>query len=126
MRSCAELADLSMKMAMDGDRDGWLALYAEDATVEDPVGCSVWDPTGQGHTGKKAIAEFWDRAIGPNRGLNFRLRERYKGGEDELASVLTVSTPLADGNQYEFGMVTLLRRSPHGLIQRLRAFWKND
>src|SRR4026208_1644640 len=43
----------------------WLALCAEDAVIEDPVGVSPLDPSGQGHRGKEAIARFWDTVIAP-------------------------------------------------------------
>jgi steroid Delta-isomerase len=125
MRSTAELADASMRAAVAGDREAWLALYAEDAVLEDPVGPSIWDSDGKGHRGKQELAAFWDRAIGPNRGLEFKVRERYAGG-NELASVITVSTALPDGRKLEFGMVTVLRSNGQGLIQSLRAFWNSD
>jgi steroid Delta-isomerase len=122
MRSAAELADASMQAAVAGDREGWLALYSEDAVLEDPVGPSPWDPEGKGHRGKQALAAFWDRVIGPNRGLQFKVRERYTGGR-EVASVLTVSSALPDGQRVEFGMVTIVSSNDQGLIQSLRAFW---
>ena len=124
MRSTVELADASMRAAVAGDREAWLALYADDAVLEDPVGPSMWDAEGKGHRGKQALAAFWDRAIGPNRGLDFEVRERYAGG-NELASVITVRTALPAGQKIEFGMVTLLRSNGQGLIQSLRAFWNS-
>jgi steroid Delta-isomerase len=124
MRSTAELADASMQAAAVGDREGWLALYTEDAVLEDPVGPSPWDPEGKAHRGKQALAAFWDRAIGPNRDLKFKLRERYTGGK-EVASVVTVSTALADGKRIEFGMVSIHRSNEQGLIQSVRAFWNS-
>lgn len=36
------------------DRDGWLALWADDATMEDPVGSDLRE-------GKEAIGEFFDQ-----------------------------------------------------------------
>jgi steroid Delta-isomerase len=122
MRSAAELADASMQAAVAGDREGWLALYSEDAVLEDPVGPSPWDPEGKGHRGKRALAAFWDRVIGPNRGLQFKVRERYTGGR-EVASVLTVGSALPDGQKVEIGMVTIHSSNDQGLIQSLRAFW---
>ena len=124
MRSAAELADASMQAAVTGDREAWLALYADDAVVEDPVGPSIWDAEGKGHRGKQALAAFWDLAIGPNRSLEFELRERYTGG-DEVANVLTVRSALPDGQKIEFGVVSILRSNGQGLIQSLRAFWNS-
>jgi steroid Delta-isomerase len=122
MRSAAELADASMQAAVAGDRAAWLALYADDAVVMDPVGVSIWDPDGSGHSGKAALAAFWDKAIGPNRGLRFKLRERYTGAS-EAASVVTVSSVLPDGGTVEFGMVAIHRSNAQGLLQSLRTYW---
>lgn len=53
----------SITLAMKGDREGWLALYADDAVVKDPVGKSPFDTSGEGHKGKAGIAKFWDTVI---------------------------------------------------------------
>lgn len=45
------------------DREAWLALWADDAVVEDPIGVSPLDPEGHGHRGKEAIGRFWDEVI---------------------------------------------------------------
>jgi hypothetical protein len=37
----------SVTLAMKGDREGWLALYADDAVVKDPVGKSPFDASGR-------------------------------------------------------------------------------
>jgi len=124
MRTAAELADASMRAAVTGDREAWLALYADDAVLEDPVGPSIWDAQGKGHRGKQALVAFWDLAIGPNRSLEFELRERYTGG-NEVANVLTVRSALPDGQKIELRMVTILRSNAAGLIQSLRAFWNS-
>src|SRR5690606_33867080 len=50
----------SMTAVEAGDRDGWLALFAPDAVVEDPIGPSPFDPEGKGHHGRDAIAAFYD------------------------------------------------------------------
>ena len=34
------------------DRDGWLALMADDVVIEDPIGKSVTNPDGNGVRGK--------------------------------------------------------------------------
>ena len=44
-------------------KETWLALFADDAVIEDPIGPSPLDPEGRGHRGKEAIAAFWDLAI---------------------------------------------------------------
>src|SRR4051794_18380104 len=48
------------------DREGWLALFTEDATVEDPVGSEVKN----GHAG---IGEFWDFVHSLSPSIELRL-----------------------------------------------------
>lgn len=45
------------------DKQAWLAVFADDAVVEDPIGPSAFDPEGKGHRGRAAISAFWDKAI---------------------------------------------------------------
>ncbi len=39
------------------DREGWLALMADDVVVEDPIGKSVTNPEGTGVRGKDGVAD---------------------------------------------------------------------
>jgi len=50
-----EIAFLSAKAAEEGNKENWLALFDDNAIIEDPVGESPLDPSGEGHKGKKAI-----------------------------------------------------------------------
>ena len=50
-----------------GDREGWLALMADDVVVEDPIGEAVTNPDGTGVRGKEASARSTTRNIGPNQ-----------------------------------------------------------
>ena len=53
----------SMAAVSAGDRAAWLALFADDAVVEDPIGPSMFDPDGAGHRGLDAVAAFFDTVI---------------------------------------------------------------
>ena len=46
------------------DKDGWLALMADDVLIEDPIGPSATNPDGTGVRGKEAVASFFDSTIG--------------------------------------------------------------
>ena len=48
----------SMELSMAGDGEGWLALFADDAIVQDPYGPSPMDPSGKGRVGKEEIEKF--------------------------------------------------------------------
>jgi len=47
-------AQLSMDAVRGRAKDDWLALFTEDAVVEDPVGPSHFSPDGTGHRGRDA------------------------------------------------------------------------
>src|SRR5215213_4146229 len=72
----------SREAAIAGDKEAWLALFADDAVVEDPIGPSHFDPEGRGHRGKEAIAAFFDKAIAPSR-LEFNFHETFQCGDEE-------------------------------------------
>ena len=70
----------SIQYAMEGNKEGWLALYTEDAVVSDPVGKSPMDPAGNGHQGKAAIERFWDTVIG-KANIEIRADKRWTSGD---------------------------------------------
>ena len=114
----------SMAAVEAGDRDRWLALFAPDAVIEDPIGVSVLDPTGQGHRGTEAIAAFWDTTIASGT-IRFAIRESYAAG-DEVANVGTITTTFPDGSGVAVDGVFTYRVGDDGLIRALRAFWSHE
>ena len=117
----------SMRAIEAGDRDAWLALFAPDAVVEDPIGPSPFDPAGRGHHGSdEGIAAFNDTVIGPNDSVTFRLTASYAGG-NEVANVGTISTvlPGGGGTVHTDGVFTY-RVDDDGKVVALRAYWEMD
>ena len=92
-------AQRSMDCVHAKKREDWIANFAEDAHVEDPIGKSMLDPTGAGHRGRAAIAAFWDRVIAPNR-VMFEIRHSYACG-DECANVGTINVNVGASRYYE-------------------------
>ena len=117
-------AQASMVAVSAGDRNAWLALFAEDAVVEDPIGPSMFDPDGAGHRGPDAIADFYDTVIGPNR-IDFAIRDSFACG-NEVANVGTITTTLPDGSRAIVEGVYTYRVDDLGRILALRAFWEAD
>lgn len=111
----------SMAAVEAGEREAWLALFAPDAVIEDPIGVSILDPTGEGHRGIEAIAAFWDATIASGT-VRFEIRESYAAG-DEVANVGTITTTFPDGNGVEVDGVFTYRVGDDGLIRALRAYW---
>ncbi len=120
-----ELSRRSMAAVESGDRSAWLALFAEDAVVEDPVGPSAFDPEGRGHRGPEAIAAFYDNVIGANEAIAFDIRQSFLCG-DEVANVGTIRITFAGGAAVEVDGVYTYRRTPDGRLAAIRAFWEAD
>ena len=107
-----------------GDREAWLALFADDAVVQDPIGVSALDPGGLGHHGHEAIAAFYDNVIGPNE-VRFTIRESWEAG-NEVANVGRITTTMADGLVVHTDGVFTYRIDDDHKISALRAYWSID
>lgn len=115
----------SMRAVEAGDRAAWLAVFADDAVVEDPIGPSAFDPDGVGHRGRDAIAAFYDTVIAPNEAIRFELTATYAGGK-EVANVGTIFTTLPGGMVAETDGVFTYRIDDAGKLVALRAYWQMD
>jgi steroid Delta-isomerase len=113
----------SREAAMARDKEAWLALFADDAIVEDPIGPSHFDPEGKGHHGKEAIAAFYDKAIAPSE-LQFNFVETFQCGNEE-ANVGNIVIKAA-GYQVTAEGVFTYRVDDEGKIVALRAYWELD
>ena len=108
-----------------GSKEDWLALFAPDAVVEDPVGPSVFDPDGKGHRGHDGIGRFWDQAIAGVQAFHFTITDSFANG-DSCANVGTISTTLEDGTRIDTEGVFVYRVDEAGLITSIRAHWEFD
>lgn len=125
MTTARDLGQSSMAAVEARDRQGWLALFAEDAVVEDPIGPSAFDPEGRGHRGLEAIAAFYDNVIAANESIRFSIRQSFLCG-DEAANVGVIRITFAGGTAVEVDGIYIYRRSPESKIASLRAFWEPD
>jgi ketosteroid isomerase-like protein len=116
-----EAAYNSIDRVQSKDKAGWLALFADDAVVQDPVGISPLDPTGLGHRGKEAIGRFWDMVNSRNQ-IRFELRESYPCA-DECANVGTFHITAPDGSVSLTKLAIVYRVNDKGLILSLKAYW---
>ncbi|MCK8672849.1 nuclear transport factor 2 family protein [Rhodococcus sp. HM1] len=103
-------------------KDEWLALFAEDGCVEDPVGPSGFDPEGKGHRGRDAISAFYDMTIANTEKLEFLIDDVLVCG-DECVNIGTIRTTLA-GTVIDAEGVFVYRTDGDGKIASLRAFWE--
>ncbi|MFI6483705.1 nuclear transport factor 2 family protein [Nonomuraea sp. NPDC050663] len=106
-----------------GDRDAWLACYAPDAVLHDPVGGSPLDPHGAGLRGRAALERFWELTVAPNE-VRFEVAAVHPAG-DEAAVVASVSVRLPTGVSFSYDGV-FVYRIEDGRISSLRAYWDLD
>jgi steroid Delta-isomerase len=116
-----DLAATSLRLTKAKDRDGWLALFAPDAVIEDPVG-SAGSPADQpGHRGIEAIARFYDSTISTVEDFDYEIERCYVGGS-EAALVITMHIQVG-GGRMDMDVVNIYAATEDGLIRSLRSFW---
>jgi steroid Delta-isomerase len=113
----------SMETVARRDKDAWLALYATDALIEDPVGPSPFDPEGAGHRGHERMVSFWDGTIESTERLDFEIWESMVSG-DEVANVGAVIAHLGGGAIMRTDGIYVYRVNGEGKIVSLRTFWE--
>ena len=115
-----ELSFLSRDYAVAKDKENWLALFAEDALVQDPIGKSPLDPEGNGHRGIAAIEKFYDTVIA-NGDIEFTIIESIPCA-DECANYAQIVNLVGD-IKIETKMIVIYRINSNNKIESLRAFW---
>ncbi len=120
-----EMSKRSMAAVKARDKDAWLALWADDGWVEDPIGESFIDPTGLGHHGAEGRAAFWDNNIGSTESIEFELTDSFACGR-EVANVATIHITLPGGATTRCEGVFVYRVDEAGKLASLRAFWELD
>lgn len=101
-------------LVTQGDFEAIARLYAEDATVEDPVGSPP-------HRGRTAIREFY-RASAGNVELVLEGRVRTAGREGAAAMI---ARPSVDPRM-RVETLDVMTFGDDGLITSMRAFWSPD
>jgi steroid delta-isomerase len=116
---------LSNAIVARGAKDEWLALFAPDASIEDPVGPSVLDPEGKGHHGTEEISKFWDAHVGMIEKFHFHVTDSFANGPS-CANVARITTTLPDGTTMAIDCILIYTVDDQGLIKSLRAHWEPD
>ncbi|MEZ0363024.1 nuclear transport factor 2 family protein [Mycobacterium sp. pUA109] len=106
------------------DKDAWLAIFADDAIVQDPIGPSHFDPEGKGHRGRDEISAFWDKAIAPTDKIEFNFVDSFRCGDEE-ANVGNIVITMG-GHQITTDGVFTYRVNDAGQLVALRAYWELD
>lgn len=103
----------------------WLRVYRTDALVADPVGPSMFDPTGGGHRGHDAIRAFWAVAIEPVAAFGFHIVDSHANGRF-CADTGTITRRWADGTVVDTDLVMTFEVDDNGLIRVMRAYWEPE
>ncbi len=112
----------SVKAAMARDRETWLALFADDAVVSDPVGVSPFDELGLGHKGKEKITAFFDNVIA-HAELDMKIGEHRVAGAHACAVPMTAVNTMSEGPTTTVEMIAVYHVNAEGLITSLHAYW---
>lgn len=97
------------------DRQGWLALFAEGATVEDPVGSPVC-------RGRDAIGEFWDRSQGLADKITLTLVQGPAVAGQEAAFAMEAAA-VSGPSTMVVPTIDVMTFDAEGRILSQRAFW---
>jgi steroid delta-isomerase len=98
-----------------GDREGWLDLFAADATLEDPVGSDVCK-------GREEIGAFWDTSRSLADRITLRLVQGPGGNEHEAAFAMEANAE-SGGNAMVIPTIDVMTFDDEGRITSQRAFW---
>jgi steroid Delta-isomerase len=114
----------SREAVMAKDKEAWLAVFADDAIVEDPIGPSHFDPEGKGHRGRDEISAFWDKAIAPTDTIEFDFRDTFQCGNEE-ANIGAILITMGGYRITTDGVFTY-KANDEGKLVALRAYWEVD
>ncbi len=115
MATAKELAETSLRLTKERDREGWLALFAPDAVVEDPVG-------GGRREGLEAITAFYDSTISTVESFDYEIERAYECGS-EVAVVIRFAI-VAAGFTLDMDVVNIYAAAPDGEhLLSLRSWW---
>lgn len=113
----------SWRCVQTHDREGWLALMADDVVIEDPIGPSVTNPDGLGVRGKEDVAAFYDTNIAANN-LTVTCEETFPSSSpNEIAHILVLRSQFEGGITSAVRGVFCYRLNDEGKIANMRGYW---
>ncbi len=98
-----------------GDRAAYVALFAPDAWLEDPVG----SPRLEGH---EAIGGFFDQSSSMAESIELRLTGPVRVAAGEAAFPMQ-ARPTMDGATFCVDIIDVMTFDDVGRITTMRAFW---
>ena len=96
------------------DADAIIALYADNATIEDPVGSAPLQ-------GKEAIGAFYRQVI--PMGGKLKLVVPVRGSHSNSAAMAFVVENFMYGNTVNINVIDVMTFDESGKITSMRAYW---
>lgn len=103
------------ELVSKGDTEGIVALYHEDATIEDPIGSEL-------RRGHEALREFYKASAGT---LLMKLTGPVRVAGHEAAAPLRVLIG-AEGQRQALDVIDVMTFDDDARITSMRAFWSMD
>jgi len=100
-----------------GDAEGVAALYADDATVEDPVGAQVV-------SGQPAILAFYRHAV--SLGAKLEPLAPPRGSHGDAATLTFAVHAKMEGHAARIDVTDVMTFGAEGRIRTMRAYWGPD
>jgi steroid delta-isomerase len=103
------------ELVTKGDVDTIVALYTEDAIIEDPIGSEL-------HRGRDAVRAFYQAAAGTV--VMKRTGPVRVAGSEAATPLVVLIGP--EGQQQALDIISVMTFDDAGLVQSMRAFWSMD
>jgi steroid Delta-isomerase len=109
----AKTVNRYLELVAKGQADEIAALYADDATVEDPVGTEV-------HIGRPAVRGFYNNV--ENAKCQTEVATLRALG-NEAAFFWTLTVDLGDAGQMRMEIISVMTFDDEGKITSMKAYW---
>jgi len=110
-----KLYDRYPELVTKGDVEGIVDLYAEDATIEDPIGSEL-------RAGREAIRAFYQASAGS---ITMKRTGPVRVAGNEAATPLIVLMG-PEGQQQVLDVISVMRFDEDDKIETMRAYWSFD
>ncbi|MEW4467446.1 nuclear transport factor 2 family protein [Parasphingorhabdus sp. JC815] len=97
----------------DSNPQGIISIFADDATVEDPVGTPIL-------TGRDSLRTFFSKAV--KMGTRLKLLGPIRCADDYAAFPFAVELNL-DGSDKRIEVIDLFKFNEQGKVIQMQAFW---
>jgi steroid delta-isomerase len=111
-----DLYDRYPKLVTDGDVESIVALYASDATIEDPIGSPL-------HHGTEGVRGFYESSVTAAIVMKRTGPVRVAGSEAATPLIVKIGPP---GQQQVIDIISVMTFDDEGKIKTMRAYWSPD